>query len=50
MEVDKNILIIGAILLIVLGIFAVSQFSSAGDSVAKGVGYVSQYAGGGCGR
>lgn len=51
MEINKTVVILGAVLLVVLGIFAVSQFGSAGDSVSSGVGYVSQqYSGGGCGR
>ena len=50
MEIDKTVVILGAILLVILGIFAISQLGSAGDSVSSGVGYASQYSGGGCGR
>ena len=52
MEVDKTVVIVGVILLVVLGLFAISQFGgvSAGDSIARSSGYAAQYAGGGCGR
>ncbi len=51
MEVDKTVVVVGAILLVVLGIFAFSQLggASTGDVVSNGVGYASQVAGGGCG-
>jgi biopolymer transport protein ExbD len=49
MEVDKNVVILIAVLLVVLAIFA---FTKSGDAsaVSNGVGYATQYAGGGCGR
>lgn len=50
MEVDKTIVILVVILLIVLGLFAISQIGSGGDAVSRGVGYAGQFAGGGCGR
>jgi hypothetical protein len=50
MEIDRTIVILGVILLVVLGLFALSQLGSGSGSVSKGVGYAAQYAGGGCGR
>ncbi|MBU3923623.1 MAG: hypothetical protein KJ592_01785 [Nanoarchaeota archaeon] len=49
MEIDKTIVILGAVLLVILGIYAVSQMGS-GSAASSGVGYASQFAGGGCGR
>lgn len=51
MEIDKTVVIVGAILLVVLGFFALSQFGGAGsaDVVARSAGYAGQIAGGGCG-
>ncbi len=52
MEVDKTVVIVGAILVVVLGIFAFSQLggaSTTGNVVSSGAGYASQVAGGGCG-
>lgn len=50
MEIDRTIVILVVILLVVLGVYALSQLGGDGGSVSSGVGYVSQYAGGGCGR
>lgn len=52
MEVDKTVVAVGVVLLVVLGIFALSQVggASSGDSIVQGSGYAAQYAGGGCGR
>lgn len=52
MEIDKTVVIVGAILLLVLGIFAISQLgggASTGNVVARSAGYAGQIAGGGCG-
>lgn len=52
MEVDKTVIIVGVVLLVVLGFFAVSQMGggSTGNAISNGAGYAAQYAGGGCGR
>ena len=50
MKIDRTVVILGVILLVVLGLFAISQLGSGTGAVSKGVGYASQYAGGGCGR
>lgn len=51
MEIDRTVVIVGVILLVVLGLFAVSQMggASTGDVVARSAGYAGQIAGGGCG-
>ena len=51
MEIDRTIIIVGVILLVVLGIFAVSQLGggSTGNVVSSGARYAGQVAGGGCG-
>lgn len=52
MEIDRTLVIVGIILLVVLGFFALSQVGggSTGGVVSQGAGYASQFAGGGCGR
>ena len=51
MEIDKTVVIVGIILLVVLGLFAISQTggASSGGVVARSAGYAGQIAGGGCG-
>jgi hypothetical protein len=50
MEIDKTVIVVGVILLVVLGFFAISQMGGSGSTGNAVAGYAGQFAGGGCGR